>query len=264
MNLRSHSLDKLRQIITTGALGSATFLCAARAAVSFCTTRRLPARPLRLRPLSFTVACLPPAVRMAAPRSFRSGLLLVGAATAATAAAAAAAVATAPLPVIGGTARCGRMYEGIGGLLNSDAPWLRAYPEPQRSQVLDVLFRPQYAGSLQVLKLEVGGDGHSTINTESSHMHTEHEQPSFRRGWVTWLLQEAVRRNPDIKVGGLAWTWPGWTKGSVSKKVGYLVQWVQGIKANFNVTVSFMGLQNEGQVRLCCCLCLSRRRGKLR
>ena len=156
------------------------------------------------------------------------------------------AVAATSLP-IGGT-QCGRKYEGIGGLLNSDAPWLRGYPEPQRSEILDVLFKPQYAGSLQCLKLEVGGDGHSTINTESSHMHTEDEEPSFTRGWVTWLLQEAVRRNPDIKVGGLSWTWPGWTKGSVPKKVGYLVKWVQGIKANFNVTIDFMGLQNEGQI----------------
>eukprot|EP01043_Picozoa_sp_COSAG02_P014810 COSAG02_NODE_617_length_19476_cov_158.404913_3_plen_96_part_00 len=73
-------------------------------------------------------------------------------------------------------------------------------------EILDILFKPQYAGSLQCLKLEVGGDGHSTISTESSHMHTEDEEPSFKRGWVMWLLQEAVRRNPDIKVGGLSWT----------------------------------------------------------
>jgi galactosylceramidase len=151
----------------------------------------------------------------------------------------------APLPV-GDT--CSRKYEGIGGLLNSDAPWLRGFPEPQRSDILDVLFKPQWAGSLQVLKLEVGGDGHSTINTESSHMHTEFDPPSFRRGWVTWLLQEAVKRNPAIRVGGLAWTWPAWTKNSVAKKVSYLTTWCQGIKQQFNVTVEFMGLQNEGQV----------------
>ena len=43
-------------------------------------------------------------------------------------------------------------------------------------------------------------------------MHTEFDAPSFQRGWVTWLLQEAVKRNPAIRVGGLAWTWPAWTK----------------------------------------------------
>ena len=111
-----------------------------------------------------------------------------------------------------------------------------------------MLFKPQWAGSLQVLKLEVGGDGHSTINTESSHMHTEHDPPSFKRGWVTWLMQEAVKRNPEIRIGGLSWTWPGWTKGSVAKKVSYLTKWCTGIKKEFNVTVEFMGLQNEGDI----------------
>ena len=48
--------------------------------------------------------------------------------------------------------------EGIGGLLNSDAPWLRGFPEPQRSDILDVLFKPRWAASLQVLKLEIGGE----------------------------------------------------------------------------------------------------------
>eukprot|EP00729_Bicosta_minor_P008672 gene8672-28576_t len=113
------------------------------------------------------------------------------------------------LPVSGAT--CGRMYEGIGGLINSDAPWLKGFPDKQRSDILDVLFKPKWAASLQVLKLEIGGDGHSTINTESSHM-------------------------------------PGWTKGSVDKKVSYLTTWVKGVKDTYNVTVDFMGLQNEGAI----------------
>ena len=177
-----------------------------------------------------------------------AALLLGAGAAALLASGEAQGIAAAGLPLPMGGGACARKFEGIGGLLNSDAPWLRGFPEPQRSDILDVLFKPQWAGSLQVLKLEVGGDGHSTINTESSHMHTEFDQPSFRRGWVTWLLQEAVRRNPAIRVGGLAWTWPGWTKGSVAKKVSYLTKWCEGIKANFNVTIDFMGLQNEGSV----------------
>jgi hypothetical protein len=104
----------------------------------------------------------------------------------------------APLTI--DAARCGRTYEGIGALLNSDAPWLTGYPPKQLAEILDILFRPKWAAAMQVLKLEIGGDGHSTINTESSHMHTEHELPSFRRGWVLPLLREAVRRNPDLKV----------------------------------------------------------------
>ena len=61
-----------------------------------------------------------------------------------------------PVLPVGDT--CSRKYEGIGGLLNSDAPWLRGFPEPQRSDILDVLFKPRWAASLQVLKLEIGGE----------------------------------------------------------------------------------------------------------
>ena len=71
------------------------------------------------------------------------------------------AVAQGPSPsqrVPISSSECGRMYEGIGGLLNSDAPWLRAYPQQQLSDILDILFLPKFAGALQVLKLEVGGE----------------------------------------------------------------------------------------------------------
>ena len=151
-------------------------------------------------------------------------------------------------PLVVSGQQCGRMYEGIGGLLNSNGPWLKAYPPQQREEILDILFRPSYAASLQVLKLEIGGDGHSTINTESSHMHTEGEEPSFRRGWVLWFMQQAKRRNPALRIGGLAWAWPAWTKGSVAKKVRYLTAWAVGLRQHYNVSVDFMGLQNEGLI----------------
>ena len=141
----------------------------------------------------------------------------------------------APISLGIDAAQCGRGYEGIGALLNSDAPWLTAYPPKQLAQILDILFLPKWGANIQVLKLEIGGDGHSTINTESSHMHTEHDPPSFRRGWILQLLREALRRNPHIKVGGLAWSWPNWTKGSVEKKVRYLTAWVQGLRSEYNV-----------------------------
>ena len=145
-------------------------------------------------------------------------------------------------------AQCGRGYEGIGALLNSDAPWLTAYPPKQLSEILDILFLPKWGANMQVLKLEVGGDGHSTINTESSHMHTERDEPSFKRGWILPLLREATRRNPSLKVGGLAWSWPNWTKDSVEKKVRYLTAWAEGLRNEYNVTLDFIGLQNEGEI----------------
>ena len=64
----------------------------------------------------------------------------------------------------------------------------------------------------------------------------------------TYHQAEAVRRNPGLKVGGLAWTWPGWTIGSVDKKVRYLTTWATGLRDRFNVTLDFIGLQNEGEI----------------
>jgi galactosylceramidase len=114
---------------------------------------------------------------------------------------------------------------------------------------MDVLFKPRWAGSAQVLKLEIGGDAHSTINTESSFMHTANPAAaSFSRGWENWLATEAKKRNPGIRIGGLAWGWPGWTKGNLTLKVGYLVAWVDGMQKELDVTVDYIGLQNEGQI----------------
>ena len=56
------------------------------------------------------------------------------------------------------------------------------YPEPQRSEVLDLLFKPKCGASLQHLKVEIGGDINSTCGTEPAFAHTREEflkgQPS--------------------------------------------------------------------------------------
>lgn len=58
----------------------------------------------------------------------------------------------------------GRTFHGIGGLSGGGATsvLLRDYPEPQRSQILDYLFKPNFGASLQILKVEIGGDAQST------------------------------------------------------------------------------------------------------
>jgi galactosylceramidase len=57
-----------------------------------------------------------------------------------------------------------RTFHGIGGLSGGGATsvLLRDYPEPQRSQILDYLFKPNFGASLHTLKVEIGGDAQST------------------------------------------------------------------------------------------------------
>jgi galactosylceramidase len=110
----------------------------------------------------------------------------------------------------------GRTFEGIGGLsAGAGTRLLFDYPEPQRSQVLDFLFKPNFGAALQHLKVEIGGDVNSTEGTEPSHARTreefEHPRPEyFQRGYEWWLMREAKRRNPRIYLDVLQWGAPAW------------------------------------------------------
>ena len=67
----------------------------------------------------------------------------------------------------------GRMFEGVGAVsAGASSRLLMDYPEPQRSQILDYLFKPNYGASLQHLKVEIGGGVNSTDGTEPTHMRT--------------------------------------------------------------------------------------------
>ena len=52
-----------------------------------------------------------------------------------------------------------RALDGVGGLSGGGATsvYLPSYPEPQKSQILDYLFKPNFGASLHILKVEVGG-----------------------------------------------------------------------------------------------------------
>ena len=67
----------------------------------------------------------------------------------------------------------GRAFDGVGAISGGggNSRLLVDYPEPQRSQILDYLFKPGYGAALQILKVEIGGDTNSTDGAESSHEH---------------------------------------------------------------------------------------------
>lgn len=74
-------------------------------------------------------------------------------------------------------------FMGLGGLSGGGGTsrLLYDYTDPVRGRILDALFSPKRGGALQILKVEIGGDGQSTEATEASHMHTRHDE-NYERG----------------------------------------------------------------------------------
>jgi len=137
-------------------------------------------------------------------------------------------------------------YDGIGMIADATTKLLYSYEEPFRGQIIDYFYKPQFGASLDILKVEVGGDGQQGVGTSSSHQHTANEKPDFTRGMLWWLMREVQQRHQDVLFYGLAWTYPGWVQSAYSREAAdYIATWLDGARQN-NVSVSYIGLsQNE-------------------
>ena len=105
------------------------------------------------------------------------------------------------------------VFDGHGGLsAGASSRLLLDYPDPQRSQILDFLWKPNFGANLHICKIESGGDGQSTDGVEPSYKHYREETPACgtARGYEMWLLSEAAKRNPDVKSYLLSWGIPAW------------------------------------------------------
>ena len=142
----------------------------------------------------------------------------------------------------------GRIFEGIGGVsAGASSRLLPDYPEPQRSQILDYLFKPNYGAALQHLKVEVGGDTNSTDGSEPSHMRSRTDE-NYDRGYEWWLMKEAKARNPKIMLDILPWGAPGWIgngKYYSQDMANYLVKFIQGAKKLHGLDIDYVGVWNE-------------------
>lgn len=78
-----------------------------------------------------------------------------------------------------------------------------------------------------------------------------------------WLMKEAKKRNPDIKLYGLPWAFAGWLDPSagpdkratnafanVNVSANYTVSWLEGAKNVHGLSIDYIG-----QVRTCCHAC---------
>ncbi len=147
--------------------------------------------------------------------------------------------------------KLGRTFEGIGALsAGASSKLLIDYPEPQRGQILDLLFKPGYGASLQHLKVEIGGDVNSTCGTEPAFAHTREElaSPAFGRGYERWLIQEARKRSPAIIPDALQWGAPAWIGGGKffsQDNADFVAAFHRDLKDHLGIGLAYQGIWNE-------------------
>lgn len=147
----------------------------------------------------------------------------------------------------------GKIFDGLGAVsAGASSRLLIDYPEPQRSQILDYLFKPGYGAALQHLKVEIGADVNSTDGSEPSHMRTATDYSSAR-GYEWWLMAEAHKRNPNIVLEILPWGAPAWVGHDVDGKntlyskqmAEYVADFIQSAKRDYSLDIAYTGVWNE-------------------
>jgi galactosylceramidase len=158
----------------------------------------------------------------------------------------------------------GKLFDGIGVVEGGGGTGvlLKDYPEPQRSQILDMVFKPKFGASVSALYVEIPGDGNSTQGSMPSHMHTR-DDLNYSRGYIWWELEQARKRNPHLTLDGAAWSAPGWIgdngevfaqnagkyssdKNFYSKDVAdYYIKWLKGLRDVYGLELDAIGARNE-------------------
>ena len=152
----------------------------------------------------------------------------------------------------------GPAFEGIGVVDGGGATsvLLKDYPEPQRQQILDLVYKPKFGASVSALYVEIPGDGNSTQGSMPSHMHSR-DDLNYGRGYIWWVMTEARRRNPRLSLDGAAWSAPGWVGGHGARYghadepffsqdgVDYYISWLKGLRNVHGLTLDAIGIRNE-------------------
>jgi galactosylceramidase len=143
----------------------------------------------------------------------------------------------------------GKRFDGIGIVNGGGATCvlLKDYPEPQRSQILDLVFKPKFGASVSALLVEIPGDGNATQGSMPSHMHTR-DDLNYSRGYTWWILSEAKKRNPDLSLDGAGWAAPGWIGNGTfwsQDAADYYVKWLQGLRKVYGLEFDAIGCRNE-------------------
>src|ERR1700728_2185096 len=154
--------------------------------------------------------------------------------------------------VLDGTSK-GCVFDGLGAAsAGASSRLLIDYPEPQRSQILDYLFKPGYGAALQHLKVEIGADVNSTDGSEPSPMRTPTDHDSSR-GYEWGLMAEAHKRNPNILLEILPWGETRWVNPNPSaidtpytqKMADYVAEFIRTAKRDYGLDIGATGVWNE-------------------
>jgi O-glycosyl hydrolase len=142
----------------------------------------------------------------------------------------------------------GRIFDGLGAAsAGASSRLLIDYPEAQRNEILDYLFKPGYGAALQRLKVEIGADVNSTDGSEPSHMRTPTDRDATR-GYEWWLMEEAHKRNPGIILEVLPWGAPSWvgTDSLYTRKMAkYVAEFIEMAKSVHGLQIAYAGAWNE-------------------
>jgi hypothetical protein len=147
----------------------------------------------------------------------------------------------------------GPAFQGVGAISGGggDSRLLIDYllkHSAQAQQILDYLFKPGYGASLQILKLEIGGDAYATDGSEPSVEHAS-GKINCAAGYEFWLAKQARALNPAIQLYGLQWNAPSWVGNGgqnawTSNDIRYIVDWL-GCAAKNHLRINYIGAWNE-------------------
>ena len=141
----------------------------------------------------------------------------------------------------------GKTFDGIGIVNGGGATsvLLKDYPEPQRSEIMDLVYKPKYGASVSTLLVEIPGDGNSTQGSMPSHSHYRGDC-NFHRGYMWWVMSEAKRRNPKLSLDATAWSAPAWVGNYWSQDMAdYYVSWLSGLREVYGLELDAIGCHNE-------------------
>ena len=141
----------------------------------------------------------------------------------------------------------GKQFDGIGAVDGGGATsvLLKDYPEPQRLQIIDLVYKPMFGASVSALLVEIPGDGNSTQGSMPSHSHFRGDA-NFERGYTWWVMKAAKKCNPNLALDATSWSAPRWVGNFWSDDmVDYYISWLRGLREVHGLELDALGCHNE-------------------